>query len=58
MCLLFHAYTPEEPNLQNLISPSYRRNMVTGPGRPGKACSICKKQKVSDLPAEDNGVTN
>ncbi|CAJ0552245.1 Ff.00g062240.m01.CDS01 [Fusarium sp. VM40] len=36
----------EEPNPQNLISLSYRSNMVTGPGRPGKACSICKKQKI------------
>jgi hypothetical protein len=36
----------------------YRSNMVTGPGRPGKACSICKKQKVSDLSVEDDTVTN
>jgi hypothetical protein len=36
----------------------YRSNMVTGPGRPCKACRICKKQKVSDLAAEDDGVAN
>jgi hypothetical protein len=36
----------------------YRINMVTGPGRPGKACSICRKQKVSNLPTEDDGVAN
>ncbi|KAM0217644.1 hypothetical protein ACHAQI_001694 [Fusarium lateritium] len=27
--------------------------MVTGPGRPGKACSICKKQKVGRYVARE-----
>lgn len=32
--------------------------MVTGPGRPGKACGICKKQKVFDPRTKHDAVTN